>query len=139
MAVSAASAAAEAAAYHAALPGWIGQPVLNDDQPTDPAWRTALAAEQEAQAVLARDIFRPVKPLPGSVLGWREGTVIKLARAAYENRLLPSGLLAPERLAVLTDALDEAGSDDAELLAHLRSPGPHVRGCAGIDTILGRN
>jgi hypothetical protein len=98
----------------------------------------ALAAEQEAQAALVRDIFRPLKPLPASVLGWREGTVVHLARAANDNRLLPSGRLGMDRLAVLADALEDAGSDDAELLAHLRSPGPHVRGCRAVDRILGR-
>ena len=41
-----------------------------------------------------------------------------------------------QRLAVLADALEEAGSPD-ELVAHLRGPGPHVRGCWCVDLILG--
>jgi hypothetical protein len=32
----------------------------------------------------------------------------------------------------------DAGCTDAELLAHLRSPGPHVRGCHAIEALLGR-
>ena len=45
--------------------------------------------------------------------------------------------LDPARLAVLADALEEAGAD-AELLAHLRSAGPHVRGCSALDAILSK-
>jgi hypothetical protein len=66
----------------------------------------------------------------------RTPTIISLARAAYEERSLPSGELDPHRLAVLSDALEEVGAID-ELLEHLRSPGPHVRGCWAIDLCLG--
>jgi hypothetical protein len=40
------------------------------------------------------------------------------------------------RLAVLADALLEAGCDDECLLGHLRGPGPHVRGCFALDAIM---
>jgi hypothetical protein len=40
------------------------------------------------------------------------------------------------RLAVLADALEEAGCDDAGLPGHLRSAGPHWRGCWALDLIL---
>jgi hypothetical protein len=65
--------------------------------------------------------------------------VAALAEAGYEHRELPSGHLELARLAVLSDALEEAGCTDAELLAHLRSPGPHVRGCWALDLILGKS
>jgi hypothetical protein len=42
------------------------------------------------------------------------------------------------RLAVLADALEDAGCTDAEILSHCRSPGPHVRGCWVVDEILGK-
>lgn len=42
----------------------------------------------------------------------------------------------PARLAVMADALEEAGCRDADLLAHLRSPGPHARGCFAVDPFL---
>jgi hypothetical protein len=35
--------------------------------------------------------------------------------------------------------LAEAGCGDAELLGHLRSTGPHYRGCWAVDLILGRS
>jgi hypothetical protein len=44
-----------------------------------------------------------------------------------------------DRLAVLADALEEAGCADALLLAHLRSPGPHVRGCFALDAVRGKS
>ena len=117
---------------------------------------------------------------------WITPLVVSLAQGAYDNRL-PSGQLDPEILAVLSDALEDAGcptqvecpvcngkravrrldaagslDDDLcenclssvvgignigryatgkvphPLLAHLRSPGPHWRGCWALDLILGR-
>lgn len=92
-------------------------------------------------AALLRDIFgnpfHPASPLPPAVLAWNEGVVVKLARAAYDDRALPAGALRPDRLAVLADALEEAGCTDAELLTHLRVPGTHVRACAAVDAVLG--
>ena len=34
--------------------------------------------------------------------------------------------------------LEEAGCENAELLDHLRGPGPHVRGCFVLDLLLGK-
>jgi hypothetical protein len=80
--------------------------------------------------------FRPVTVNP-AVLAWNDAVIVRLARAAYEERHLPSGELDLQRLAVLADALEEAGAP-AELVAHLRSPGPHVRGCFAVDLCLGK-
>jgi hypothetical protein len=93
-----------------------------------------------AQAALLRDLFgtlpfRAIRIDP-VWLTWNDGTVTKLAEAAYEHRSLPAGTLDQARLAVLADALEEAGCTDAALLAHLRSPGPHVRGCFALDAVL---
>jgi len=62
--------------------------------------------------------------------------VAELARCAYEHRQQPSGTLDPSRLAALADGLQEIGCTDADLLEHLRGPGPHVRGCWALETIL---
>jgi hypothetical protein len=67
----------------------------------------------------------------------RTRTVVSLAQAAYDDRQLPSGHLDAARLAVLSDALEEAGAA-SDLLKHLRSPGPHVRGCWALDLLLGK-
>jgi hypothetical protein len=39
---------------------------------------------------------------------------------------------------VLADALEEAGVTDDAILAHLRGPAAHVRGCFVVDWLLGR-
>jgi hypothetical protein len=79
--------------------------------------------------------FRPVTLSPG----WRAPQVLALAQAAYEQRELPAGTLDLARLAILADALEEAGCDQADLLAHPRGPGPHVRGCWAVDLLLGKS
>jgi hypothetical protein len=106
------------------------------------AMRAAKQAEQEAQAILFRDIFGPVafRHLPTIApewLTWNSGLVRRLAEAVYEQRFLPVGTLDSDRLAVLADALEEAGCTEANLLDHLRGPGPHVRGCFVVDLVLG--
>ena len=52
---------------------------------------------------------------------------------------MPLGELDSDRFAVLSDALEEAGCDDTAILNHLRSPGPHVRGCWAVDLLTGRS
>ena len=64
--------------------------------------------------------------------------MVSLAPAAYDDRTLPAGTLDPDRLAVLADALEEAGCDNDDLLSHVRGPGPHVRGCWVVDLLLGK-
>jgi hypothetical protein len=101
------------------------------------------AAECAAQAGLIRELFCDpfwATPIIDPVwLAWNDGTVKYLAEATYEHRSLPDGTLDRNRLAVLGDALEEAGCTDASLLAHLRSPGPHVRGCFALDAVLGKS
>jgi hypothetical protein len=82
--------------------------------------------------------FCPPAPLAPSLLKWNGGAAVKLAQAIYEERLSPSGHLDATRLAVLADVLEEAGATDAQLLGHLRSAGPHARGCFAVDAVLGR-
>jgi hypothetical protein len=97
---------------------------------------------QVYQAGLLRCVFGslPFRSLPASLspAWWDNGNVTRLAQAAYDSRRLPSAELDNNHLAVLADALEDAGADDAELLAHLRSPGPHWRGCFALDAVLGR-
>jgi hypothetical protein len=69
---------------------------------------------------------------------WRTPDARMLAQSAYDERLLPSGELDRQRLAILADAVEEAGCADADILSHLRGPGPHVRGCWVVDHLLGK-
>ena len=90
-------------------------------------------------ARLAQETYaNPFRPAPVMRGTWLSPQVISLAQAAYDERTLPSGELDPARLAVLSDALEEAGCADADLLGHLRSLGPHVRGCWVVDLVLGK-
>src|SRR5262249_758953 len=98
--------------------------------------REAGTAEHPGQCHLLRDIFgNPFHPVSVNP-GWLTPTVTTLAAATYEERSLPSGELDTARLAVLADALEEVGCDNPEMLSHLRSPGPHVRGCWAEDLAL---
>jgi hypothetical protein len=108
--------------------------------------------EQAAVAALLPEIFgNPFRPLPPkrgkkkweqmwrSLLAWNDGTVVRLAQAAYDEGHLPEGTLDNNRLAVLADALEEAGCTSEDILGHLRGPGPHVRGCWPVDLCLGKS
>jgi hypothetical protein len=97
--------------------------------------------EIAAHCDLVRDLFgNPARPaaLDPAWLTWNDGLMPRLAEAAYQERLLPAGTLDRDRLAVLADALEEAGCNDAAILQHLRGPGEHVRGCWVIDLLTGR-
>lgn len=69
---------------------------------------------------------------------WCTPTVVAMAQATYDSRSLPTGELEGVRLAVLADALQEAGCTDTTILSHCREPRPHVRGCWVVDLILGK-
>jgi hypothetical protein len=60
------------------------------------------------------------------------GCVLKVAEGIYEERRL-------QDVPILADALEEAGCDHADLLAHCRQPGEHVRGCWVLDLLLGKD
>jgi hypothetical protein len=112
-------------------------------QVDDPGWATAVASERCVQSRLLGDIFgNPFRARgPAADPVWHDcpgGTVRELARVAYEERRLPEGTLEPARLAMLADALEDAGCADADLLGHLRGPGLHCRGCWAVDLLLGR-
>jgi hypothetical protein len=100
--------------------------------------------DEPGQCSMVRDLFgNPYRPLPpkkgkgqwndrlAAWLQWNDGTVLRLAHVTYEER-------AFDRLPILADALEEAGCTDADILAHCRSAGPHVRGCWVIDLLLGK-
>ena len=118
------------------------------------------------QVTFIRDLvgplpFRPVMLSP-SVRMWKSSTVVRLAqaiylelpllsnsdtrewfrrrqeRAIYPCRQLPSDYLDRQQLAVLADALLDAGCNEEELIGHLRSEGPHVQGCWVVDLLLGK-
>jgi hypothetical protein len=92
-------------------------------------------AEAVAQASLLRCIFgNPFRAAPINFTrssGWATATVVRMAQIAYSEQKF-------DHLPILADALEEAGCDDAEVLAHCREPGPHARGCWVIDLLARR-
>jgi hypothetical protein len=93
-----------------------------------PLWQ----AEKDAQRDLLRDIFgNPFRPVAFDP-AWRTSTAVALARQMYESRdfaLMP----------ILADALQDAGCENEDVLAHCRGTGPHVRGCWVVDLVLGKS
>jgi hypothetical protein len=73
--------------------------------------------------------------LPGQVIAfdptWLTSSVLALAEGIYADR-------AFDRMPILADALQDAGCDNADILAHCRGEGPHVRGCLVVDLLLGK-
>jgi hypothetical protein len=87
-------------------------------------------------ARLAQAIYQEQQLLSNSdTLEW---FLRRREQAIYPWRQLPSGYLGSHRLAVLADALEEAGCIDADILNHCRQPGEHVRGCWVVDLLLGK-
>jgi hypothetical protein len=115
----------------------------------DAAQATALEAERAAtgqgvawevavteQSGFLRDIIgtslQGTPSIERAWLTWNDGTVVKLAQSIYDGRRF-------DDLPILADALEEAGCNDEEILAHCRGPGPHVRGCWVVDLLLGKS
>jgi hypothetical protein len=103
----------------------------------------AAATERRVQSHLLRCIFgNPFHmslAISAAVRNWNDGTVRRIAEGIDQERWMPEGTLDTGRLAILADALLDAGCEGEELLAHCRSEGPHVRGCWAIDAILGKS
>jgi hypothetical protein len=88
--------------------------------------------EDVCQVALLHDLFgNPFRPV-SSDFAWRSwggGIVPDLAQTIYDSRCFAD-------LPILSDALEEAGCSNADLLGHLRGGGPHVRGCWALDLLL---
>ena len=112
--------------------------MLEEDESSPTYTGPVYAADSAAHCHIIRDIFG--NPFRAAVFdpGWRTSDVVSLAESAYGERYPPRSELENDRLAILSDALEEAGCDAVALLDHLRSLGPHVRGCWGVDLVLGK-
>jgi hypothetical protein len=88
--------------------------------------------ERKAQSGILREIFGP-QPLKAVALAgtYLTTTVTALATTIYTERSF-------EHLPILADCLEEGGCTNAELLQHLRSEGPHARGCWALDLLLAK-
>jgi hypothetical protein len=91
------------------------------------------SAERVMQCRLLRDILGPpcrTWRVDRAWLTWGRGVIGALAGAIYERHRFGE-------LPVLADALEDAGCVDADVLAHCRDEGMHVRGCWVVDGLLG--
>jgi hypothetical protein len=95
-------------------------------------WVELVETEEQEQLLLARDIFgNPFRPVAFDS-AWRTSTVQALASQMYDSRdFIPMPILA--------DALQDAGCENEDILAHCRGQGPHVRGCWVVDLVLGKS
>jgi hypothetical protein len=99
------------------------------------AWMNAAEAahhsadERAAIANLIREVVGNPFRVTRVKAEWITRDVFQLASAIYNSRTF-------HELPVLADALEEVGCTEATILAHLRLPGPHVRGCWALDLIL---
>jgi len=101
----------------------------------DYAQTSAEVCVSNAQADWLRCIFgNPFRRL-SIKKSYCTATVVAIAQAAYEIRSLPMGTLENLRLAVLADAMEEAGCTDIDILSHCRATGTHVRGCWVVDLV----
>ncbi len=87
--------------------------------------------EGKHQQHFLRDIFgNPFRPVAFDP-AWRAEHAVGIAAKMYDERHFAA-------MPILADALEEAGCDSADILAHCREPGVHVRGCWVVDLVLGK-
>jgi hypothetical protein len=87
--------------------------------------------ELMAQSDLLLDIFgNPFRPVAFDP-AWRTEHTAGIASKMYEERDFAG-------MPILADALEEAGCDNADILAHCRETGVHVRGCWVVDLVLAK-
>ncbi len=79
---------------------------------------------------IAGDPFADIY-LDPALVGWRDGTIPKLAQACYDSNDF-------SMIGILGDALEEAGCNERAILEHVRREQTHYRGCWAIDLILGK-
>jgi hypothetical protein len=113
---------------------WEQRPTFNDDDEDDAQKEAGRQFRRQANVVGAtvlRDIFgNPFRPVTVD-RARLTSTVTAIARQMYESRDFSA-------MPILADALQDAGCGHADILAHCRGDGPHVRGCWVVDLILGK-
>ena len=104
-------------------------------------WGSSGAPAREFAAGLLREVFgnpfatrraRKTDPRRGRMFdaGWRTDTVLSLANQMYDSGEFGA-------MAILADALQDAGCDNDDILSHCRdAKQAHVRGCWVCDLIL---
>jgi len=98
-------------------------------------WSAATVAREERIGILACVFGVPHRQRRLRIQcdpSWRTSAVLALAQSIYDEK-------AFDRMPILTDALQDAGCDNDDILNHLRdATAPHVRGCWALDLVLGK-
>ena len=97
----------------------------------DPESRDPVELRHQAdllRCIFGYSLFRPIT----DDHKYNNLTVKNLATNIYDDCRF-------QDLPILADALEEAGCTSADILSHLRGPGPHVRGCWALDLVLGKS
>jgi hypothetical protein len=107
---------------------WYNAPVEYEiDIPTE-----LLDPVRRANAELVRDIYgNPFRPITFDPI-WRTDTAVVLARQMYESHDFGA-------MPILADALQDAGCDNEDILAHCRTETTHVRGCWVVNWVLNKS
>jgi hypothetical protein len=97
----------------------------------DQVWAASYQAADEQLCTLIRHLFPSPSPLPAHPvwLASEHSPVLGLTRTIAKGRF--------DLLPILADAMEEAGCDSDEVLAHLRTSGGHTDGCWLVGLILG--
>ena len=129
--------AADVFAFLAAVEAGLLSPQVHDSEEVEavrghPIFASARDRTELEWGALVRDIYGP-NPFRTATFEprWRTAEVIGMARRIYDERDFTA-------LPVLADALEDAGCDEANVLAHCRGRGPHVRGCWAVDLVLAK-
>jgi hypothetical protein len=99
-------------------------------QEQTPRYRLARTERERELALelIGPNPFRPVTFAPE----WHTDTAVSLARTMYDSREFSA-------MPILADALQDAGCDNEQILAHCRDANQvHVRGCWVVDLVSGK-
>jgi hypothetical protein len=122
------SAAIAHAASHAGPP----PPDVHVNHPWHARFQSAFFEYIRPRADLMRCVFgNPFRPAAFDPM-WRTSTVVSMARGMYDSRDFSA-------MPILADALQDAGCDSDDILAHCRGDSPHVRGCWIVDLCLDKS
>jgi hypothetical protein len=97
-------------------------------------WRTArntIERHAVARSLIRCILSNPFRPMSLDP-SWLTFTVVAIAEGIYQER-------AYDRMPILADALQDAGCENEDILAHCRQPDEHVRGCWVVDLLTGRS
>lgn len=91
-----------------------------------------IVSDKVRKCEMIREMFgnpfcRPT--LRTSWVSWNDRTVVRIAQGIDDDCDFDS-------MPILADALEDAGCDDAAILAHCRGPAPHAHGCWVVDLLL---